>query len=68
MIVSFNDVKKTFDITELSKEDVVNICSAIDNAPLFFKRQMFSLKSRLEEVLKLDIKHQPSKVNKNVTT
>ena len=58
MVISRAD-NNTYNITEIAECDVVDLCQAIDNAPLNLKRNLYDFKKSLEK--SLAIKHQPVK-------
>ena len=60
MIISKNE-NNTYDITGITEYDVMDLCDAIDNAPLNLKRNLYNLRKGLEHFLVSSIKHQPVK-------
>lgn len=47
MIITKNE-KNTYDITDITEYDVIDLCNVIDNAPLHLKRNLYKLKTGLE--------------------
>lgn len=51
MTVTRNTVNDSFDIVDISREEVVELMDAFDDCPLPLKRKLYSLKRAINELL-----------------